>query len=318
VTGAVVRAYAAGDEADLVGVWNAAMASDPIAPTVFRRKVLLDPNFDPAGCLVAEADGAIRGFLLSLARRVPFFNQGLQPDEAWITAFGVHPDWQRQKIGTLLLETALQRLCEQGRSTVSVSPYVPNYFTPGVDVAAYAPAVAFLQRHAFVEVSRPLSMRSELTGFRIPESILQVAARLANEGVEVRPAEAADIVPVLEFVRECFSWDWYREAGEVFGELFAGDPRQVNLLVASRAGEVVGYAQHRAERFGPFGVNPTLRSRGIGRVLLARTLVDMLKRGNHVAWFLWTGDDAARLYAQCGFHEVRRFTVMKRSLQTDT
>ncbi len=317
MTRAFVRGYAAADEADLVGVWNAAMASDPIAPAVFRRKVLLDPNFDAAGCLVAEADGAIRGFVLSLGRRVPFFNEGLQADEAWITAFGVHPEWQRRKIGSQLLEATVQRLCEQGRTTVSVSPYVPYYFIPGVDVAVYAPALAFLQRHAFVEVSRPLSMHAELTGFHIPDSILQTAARLASEGLDVRPAEPADIVPVLEFVRQHFSWDWHREAAEIFADLFAGDPRQVNLLVATQAGEVVGYAQHRAERFGPFGVNPALRSRGIGRVLLARTLVEMLKRGYHAAWSLWTGDNAARLYAQCGFHEVRRFAVMKRSIRTD-
>jgi len=317
VTGAYVRGYAAADEADVVGVWNAAMASDPIAPAVFRRKVLLDPNFDPASCLVAEADAAIRGFVLALGRRVPFFNQGLQPDEGWITAFGVHPDWQRRKIGSQLLAATVQRLCEQGRTTVSVSPYVPNYFIPGVDVGAYAPALAFLQRHAFIEVSRPLSMRAELTGFRVPESIAQLAGRLASEGLDVRPAEPADIVPVLEFVRQHFSWDWYREAAEIFGDLFVGDPRQVNLLVATQSGDVVGYAQHRAERFGPFGVSPALRSRGIGRVLLARTLVEMLKRGYHAAWFLWTGDNAARLYAQCGFHEVRRFAVMRRSLRTD-
>jgi hypothetical protein len=43
----------------------------------------------------------------------------------------------------------------------------------------------------------------------------------------------------------------------------------------------------------------------------------MLKSGYHAAWFLWTSDNAARLYAQCGFQEVRRFAVMKRSLTTD-
>ena len=288
-----------------------------MAPAMFRRKVLLDPNFDPAECLVAEVDGALRGFVLALTRRVPFFNQGLQPEEAWVTAFGVDPRWQRQKIGSELFEAVLQHLRDKGRTTVTVSPYVPNYFIPGVDVAAYAPAVAFLKSHGFVAVSTPLSMRTELTGFRVPESIHQTAARLSNEGLEVRPAEPADILPVLEFVRHHFAWDWYREAADVFGDLFAGDPRQVNLLVAVQAGEIVGYAQHRAERFGPFGVNPALRSRGIGRVLLARTLVEMLKGGYHAAWFLWTSDNAARLYAQCGFHEVRRFAVMKRSLTTD-
>jgi GNAT superfamily N-acetyltransferase len=86
------------------------------------------------------------------------------------------------------------------------------------------------------------------------------------------------------------------------------------MVVAVRDSEVLGYAEHRAERFGPFGVDPALRSRGIGRVLLATTLTEMLKKNYHAAWFLWTDDNAARLYARCGFHEVRRFAVLKREL----
>jgi GNAT superfamily N-acetyltransferase len=100
----------------------------------------------------------------------------------------------------------------------------------------------------------------------------------------------------------------------VFADLFAGDPRTVSLVVAIQDGQALGYAEHRAERFGPFGVNPDLRSRGIGRVLLAHTLREMLKKNYHAAWFLWTGDYAAKLYAQCGFHEVRRFAVLKHEL----
>lgn len=309
-----VRPYRPDDEADLVRVWNAALVADPIGPAVWRRKVLLDPNFDPAGCFVADADGAARGFLLSIARRVPFFHDGLQPDQGWITAFGVEPAWQGRGLGGALLDGALERLRGLGRRTVAVSPYVPNYFTPGVDACAYAGGVEFLVRRGFEVVSRPLSMRAELTDFRVTEPIAEAAARLRAEGVEVRPARPADILPVLAFVRQHFSWDWHREASGVMEQLFAGDPGQVGLLVAVRDGAVVGYAQHRAERFGPFGVDPAARGQGIGRVLLAGALVEMLKKGYHVAWFLWTGDDAARLYARRGFRQARRFAVLRRAL----
>jgi hypothetical protein len=40
----------------------------------------------------------------------------------------------------------------------------------------------------------------------------------------------------------------------------------------------------------------------------------MLTKGFHCAWFLWTGQDAARLYALAGFRQVRQFAVMKRDL----
>lgn len=312
--GFTVRPYRPDDEAAVVRTWNAALASDPITFTTWRTKVLLDPNFDPAGCLVAEAEGEARGFVLSLVRRVPFFTDGLQPDDAWITAYGVDPAWQGQGLGSALLTQALDRLRRLGRKSVSLAPYVPNYFTPGADLAAYSYGVEFLQHFGFSVQSRPLSMRAELTGFRTPPAIIETGERLRAEGIAVRPVVASDIVPVLSFIQQHFSWDWHREASGVLLDLFAGDPRQVGMVVAEKDGEVLGYAEHRAERYGPFGVNPTLRSRGIGQVLLATTLTEMLKKNYHAAWFLWTSDDAARLYAQCGFHEVRRFAVLKKEL----
>lgn len=309
-----VRSYRPGDEAAVLRVWNGALWADPINATTWRTKVLLDPNFDPDGCLIAEADGEVRGFLLSLARRVPFFNDGLEPDTSWITAFGVEPDWQQRGIGGKLLDAAESRLRQQARATVAIAPYVPNYFTPGVDVNAYPHGVQFLTRRGYETIERPISMRAELTGFRMPEKIAETAARLASEGLEVRPVTPADISPVLDFIPRHFTWDWHREATGVMNDLFAGDPRFVGMLVARQGDDVVGYAEHRGERFGPFGVHSGMRSRGIGRVLLANTLLEMLRKNFHAAWFLWTGDDAARLYSQCGFHEVRRFAVLRKTL----
>jgi mycothiol synthase len=308
---AVVRPYAAADEEAIIEVWNSTLTADPIGVGTWRTKVLLDPNFAAEGCHVIEAEGRARGLLLSLTRRVPFYEDGLQPDEAWITAFGVHPEWRSRGFGGLLLDTALDRLRRLACKRVTLSTYVPNYFTPGADIAAYGPGIAFLIGRGFEVASRPLSMRAGLTGFVVPSDIVDTQARLRAEGVEVRPLGPSDIVPVLDFVRSHFSADWRREAADVLADLFTGDPRAVSMLAAFRDGHVLGYAQHRAERFGPFGVDAALRGRGIGRVLLAATLMEMRKKSFHVAWFLWTGDDAARLYATCGFREARRFAVLR-------
>jgi mycothiol synthase len=313
-TSSIVRPYGANDEAAVLRVWNAALTSDPITATTWRAKVLLDPNFNPQGCLVVEGEGEARGFILSLVRQVPFFNDGLDPDTAWITAYAVDPAWQRRGLGRALLDAALDRLRHLGHTSVALAPYVPNYFTPGADVSAYADGIAFLERHGFKVISRPLSMRVELTGFQMPKEIAATAQKLRNDGITVRVVEPADIVPVLEFARRYFSWDWHREASGVLHDLFAGDGRTVGMVIAMRGGEVLGYAEHRNERYGPFGVNPELRSRGIGRVLLATMLTEMLKKNYHAAWFLWTDDAAARLYARCGFHEVRRFAILNKEL----
>jgi mycothiol synthase len=309
-----IRGYAEADEAGVLRVWNVGLVADPINATTWRAKVLLDPNFDREGCLVAEVKGEVRGFLLSLVRRVPFFNDGLEPELSWITAFAVDPEWQERGIGSALLEAATTRLRGLGRTSVALSPYVPNYFTPGADSVAYARGIEFLGKRGFEVIERPISMRAELTGFSIPEPVRERMRHLATDGIEVRPVTPADIAPVLDFIPRHFTWDWHREATGVLNDLYNGDPRFVGMVVARQDGEVLGYAQHRGERFGPFGVRPDLRSRGIGRVLLAETLSGMLQKNFHAAWFLWTGDDAARLYGQLGFHEVRRFTVLQKHL----
>src|SRR5688500_11978549 len=215
----VVRPYQPGDEAGVLAVWNSALFADPISATTWRLKVLLDPNFDREGCLVAEVDGEVRGFLLSLVRRVPFFGDGYEPEKAWITAFGVDPGWEGRGIGSALLDAALDRLKSLGRTSVTLSPYVPNYFTPGADAMAYARGIDFLTKRSFEVIERPISMRAELTGFRIPDAIAERAAALREEGVEIRPATPADIVPVLDFIPRHFSWDWHREASGVFTDL---------------------------------------------------------------------------------------------------
>lgn len=309
-----IRPFKGQDEPALLDLWNASMTHDHINPAVFRTKVLLDLNFNPEGLLVSESGGRLVGFVLSLARQVPQFLDGLQPEQAWITAFGVHPDFRGQGIGTALFDQALNRLAGLGKKTVTIAPYTPNYFVPGIDMAAYPHSIEFLKSRGWQVVSEPISMRVETTGYQIPEDIRTREKALAEEGYEVRPVTSADLPELMGFIAEHFGWDWVRHAQDYLLELFGPGSDQICFLVATQNGKIVGYCQQRRERFGPFGVNPNLRSKGVGRVLLFRCLSEMLSKGFHSAWFLWTGRDAARLYSIAGFKEVRQFAVMKKTL----
>ncbi|HEX9018753.1 MAG TPA: GNAT family N-acetyltransferase [Anaerolineaceae bacterium] len=313
-TSFTIRAYHGCEEAALLELWNAAMTHDRITPVIFRTKVLLDLNFNPDGLLVAESAGRLVGFLLSLSRQVPQFLDGLQPDQAWITAFGVHPAFRGHGIGTALFDHTLTRLARMGKKEVAISPYTPNYFVPGIDIAAYPETIVFLEKHGWQITSEPISMRVETTGFQVPEDIKAREAALAADGYAVRPVTPADLPELMTFIQRCFSWDWVRHAQDYLLELFGAGSDQVCFLIATHNGRIVGYCQQRRERFGPFGVDPSLRSRGLGRVLLTHCLAEMLAKGFHAAWFLWTGRDAARLYSLAGFKEVRQFAVMKKTL----
>jgi mycothiol synthase len=309
-----IRPYQGGDESALIALWNASMTHDRINPAVFRTRVLLDLNFHPEGLLVAEEGGELSGFVLSLSRQVPLFLQGLEPERGWITAFGVHPARRRGGLGRALFSAALRRLAESGKREVMISPYTPNYFIPGVDVDAYPEALAFLRTTGWETVMSPISMRAEITGFQVPPEIEQREQDLRAEDCEIRPVTAADLPELMPFIARHFGWDWVRHAQEYLLELFGPGSDQICFLVAVQNGRIAGYCQQRRERFGPFGVDPSLRSKGLGRVLLFRCLAEMLTKGFHSAWFLWTGKDAARLYAQAGFRQVRQFEVCKYSL----
>ncbi|RPJ51852.1 MAG: GNAT family N-acetyltransferase [Chloroflexi bacterium] len=309
-----IRPYAGADESALIDLWNATMTHDRVNPAVFRTKVLLDLNFHPDGLLLAEQEGRLVGFVYSISRQVPQFLDGLQPEHGWITAFGVRAEVRRQGIGWALFDAAVQRMAAAGKHELWISPYTPNYFIPGVDVQAYPEAITFLHATGWQTVSEPISMRSETTGFQIPAEVVERERALAEEGFCVRPVTSADLPELMPFIARHFGWDWVRFAQDYLLELFGPGSDQVCFLVATHNGKIFGYCQQRRERFGPFGVDPSLRSKGVGRVLLFRCLADMLSKGFHSAWFLWTGVDAARLYTLAGFKQVRQFAVMKKEI----
>lgn len=309
----LIRPYEGKDEAQLLAVWNAAMTHDRLNEDQFRTRVLLDANFLPANLPVAVIDDRVVGFVLSLTRQVPLFLQGLEPERAWVTAFGVHPDYQRRGVGGALFDHVLQRLQADGRKTIDLAPYVPNYFVPGVDIQAYPHTLEFLEKRAgFQTLYQAISMGADLTGFQIPAEVRELEDRLEREhGVTIKKVTSADLPDLMPFIVKHFGWDWYRHSQEYLLEYFGDSASQICFLVARQHGEVVGYCQQRRERFGPFGVNADRRNLGIGRVLLFRCLEEMSARHNFYAYFLWTGEDAARLYSLAGFKRRRVFAVMR-------
>ncbi len=311
-----IRPFQGKDELDLLDVWHRALSRDRISDSLFRSQVLLDPNFHPDYVPVAIEDGRVVGFILCLARQVPYFLQGMDRTEAWITAFGVHPDYRGRGIGSALFAYIIGKLRGEGRANVDISPYVPNYFVPGIDTSAYPDTIRFLQeRIGFETLYHAISMGADLTGFQIPDDIqARIERGEAEEGLTIRPIEAADIPDLMPFLVEHFGWDWFRFAQSYLLEYFGDSPHRICFLIARERGEVVGFCQQRNERFGPFGVRPDCRNRGIGRMLLFKCLEQMSAKHVFYAYFLWTDEDAARLYSLAGFERRREFAVMRKLL----
>ena len=311
-----IRPYHGTDEAQVLEVWNASMTCDQVSPEIFRKQVLLDSNFQLDNLPVAIEDGRVVGFVLALTRQVPLFLQGLNPESAWITAFGVHPRYQRRGIGQALFSYIIEKLTAEGRQTLDISPYVPNYFVPGVDVNDYPGTIAFLENAlGFRTLYQAISMGADLTGFQVPQENVELEGKREREDrITIRPVTSADLPDLMPFIVRHFGWDWYRHAQEYLLQYFGGSQQPICFLVARLDGEVVGYCQQRGERFGPFGVRDDCRNKGIGRLLLFRCLSIMKAQHVYYAYFLWTGEDAARLYALAGFKRRRQFAILRKEL----
>jgi mycothiol synthase len=75
-------------------------AQDAIDETGFLQKVLLDPNFDERGCLVAELEDQLVGLILAIVSKVPLDTKPVYRETGYITVFFVDPDHRRQGIGS--------------------------------------------------------------------------------------------------------------------------------------------------------------------------------------------------------------------------
>jgi len=307
-----VRPHEPGDIDAVVALLNCCLTADPITSETFQRKVLLDQNFDPRGALLAVDGDRVVGFALGLVRRVKIEDQAPDFDRSWITLIGVDANERRRGIGRRLVSELEDYFRASHCKLTFVSSYAPNYFVPGVDVNAYPEALEFFKSLGYAEVYRPLSMDANLVHLVTPDWVKDKEAALEGK-VTIEPFRPELILPLLDWMRVEFPGDWQRFAREAMTKITLGEFRPDNLWIAHENGRAVGYCQHdNACRFGPFGVSANERGRGIGAILLFKCLHAMRAKGLHNAWFLWTDDKVAKLYAEAGFTESRRFAVMKK------
>lgn len=309
-----IRPYRPGDEGSLLSIWKTAVWADPIDGAIWRGRYLTDPNFRRETCLIAELGNRPVGFLLGFIDRAERPRSDSADWPSWIVSMAVREDVRRRGIGGGLFGAFERTVRDRGCSSIAVGPYVPSYIAPGVDIVSYPESLEFFDAMEALEIARPLSMKASLTVRQFP-LLTQDAVLPSRDALSVRQALPRDLLPCLEFVRRDFP-EWVEDVSEVIRSMYAAEHRSVSLHVAMRGEHCIGFSLSRSERFGPFGVDPRERGRGVGRRLLEATLEAMRTLGFHSAWFLWTNDRAAGLYQRAGFEEVRRFSLRRKDLRS--
>jgi GNAT superfamily N-acetyltransferase len=294
------------------------MPMEGIDKARFARQVLLDSNFRPEGSLLAKVDSAPAGYILAIHRQMPLENAPPDFDRGYITLFGVDPAFQGLGVGSKLLEAAEAFLKSESCRSISISAYAPGYFCPGVDVQAYAAGLDFLLKRGYQEVYRPISMQTSLWKLETPDWVVQRELEHRNEGIAYCDFTPALVSQLLEFARTHVPGDWVRVCRETAHAILSGaSNKRVQLAIDNRGSEpfVLGFSHFDFERFGPIGVDPAQRGKGIGQVLMYRTLRSQRDAGCRTAWFMWSDDRTAeRIYSAAGFQITRRFALLKKDL----
>lgn len=318
MTSITFRSYLPGDEDGIIDLWNVCLPWDPITRLRFRNLVLLDPNFDPQGLRIAEQENRIIGVLYAVRRRLPMIGTELEPDHGWIPFFYTDPAVRRQGAASRLLQEGEEFLRQHGRTKVFFSSYAPNYIVPGIDGERYPEGLAWLKDSSFGRNYTAVAMDRSLVDFHIPPEVIELKQKREQEGYTFKVAQDSDLVELIAFATDVFNPDWGRAIREGLLQRLRID----QILIARDQGKLVGFCLHNAyegvaERFGPFGVDPSMQGKGLGKILLYDCLALMRAQGLHGAWFLWTGEynTAGHLYQKTGFHITRRFDIMSKPLQ---
>jgi mycothiol synthase len=305
------------DVSGVITLWNRILPLDAITINTIEGRVLLDENFDPDTFLVAREDGRIVGFVVgTYARRVSLGDHDPKGDRSWITSFGVDPASQRQGTGRKMITSLLETFKRLGKRECLVATYAPGYFVPGIDTREYSGAITFMKRLGFEETDRPLSMDTPLALFKAGPEVDLKEKSLRENGITIRPYMRTDMMGFMKFLEENMPADWVRVSRANLRDMTRGifPVDQIFLAVTGSEEQVIGYCQFEGAHFGPFGVTEKYQGKGIGTVLLARTLEHMRAKGHHNAYVLWTDDIAAKVYSKFGFKETRRFSVMRKTI----
>ena len=177
-----------------------------------------------------------------------------------VLLLAVAPEAEGAGLGRSLLDAASAWAFDAGASSVVLGGWAPFYLWPGVDVRftrmlALAESAGFRETGAALNLTCPTSYR-----------------QAAPEGVDVRRAlEPLDADAVLAFCASSFpAW-----VPEVARGLEHGC---CHVATDVASGGVLGFAAHSVNRagwFGPTGVDPAARGRGVGGALLAACCRDL-------------------------------------------
>ena len=307
-------------------VFQEAYYGYPMSKGKFLQR-LNNPNFHKRALILNHTD-KIGGFILANTAKKE--SKWYRSDKGYISLVMVHPECRRRGFGKALVEEALNFLRKKGKTEVEAA-FNSLTFWPGID-SNWDEALLFFKKLGFKEKKMGVSMVANLENLKVPGEILEKERRLNREKILIRPYSKDDRETLLNFIRNNFSYGWYEEVRSKVQRVKVGltgyglnldtlyDPKSVVVLLKEE--KIMGFSMFSKNfgkkglaHFGPIGIQRDFRRKGIGLVLLFRTLKAMKNKGIAEAdlWTGYGGYQARHYYPKAGFKIVKNWITMAKS-----
>lgn len=131
--------------------------------------------------------------------------------------------------------------------------------------------------------------------YDIPDSY-NLEKRLLKDGIKIKKALAPDRSRITSFAAACAKEDYSDEVRAAFSN------NPVTCYIATREKKIIGFACYEATArnfFGPMAVLESERKKGIGKILLLKSLESMRELGYAYAIIGWPAKSAIGFYKKC-------------------
>lgn len=253
----------------------------------FKRGTLEDADYDPELALIME--GKDNDNQRIIAAFIAIVRSDATEKVCYLKACLVDKESRRQGIGTQLLNELISRARLKGANYLSYADSIPNYWQPGVDLR-HTSLYFFLKKHKF----RTKKMRQNLS---LNIENLYIKPKNQHGEYTFERISEADFQNLFDFVKRTFPEGVWAEEVALSYKL---DP-PTSFIAKDAQQQIIGWASHShlfPGSFGPTGVLPPHRGKGIGSELLKWTLWDMKQNGVTKATIMWVVGDTIKYYSK--------------------